>query len=130
MSVPFGEVTWAQDIHSPWSNVQSSLQEDAVREGFDSRSSIKAQAYELANCCKPEDFIMDEPSRSFTQPYRIVIVGTEKLKRPGSSHRMIYGLVVTQVAGKRNIDYERAGVATLEESLILRTKPSVAIRII
>lgn len=130
MNVPFGEVAWAKDIHSPWSSIQNSSEEDTIGENSHSRSSIKAQACELADSCKPEDFIMDEPSRSFTQPLRFVIVGIEKSKRPGNSLRLIHGLVVAQIAGKRGNAYERAGVATLEETLVRQSKPPVEGRLV
>ncbi|OAG06763.1 HET-domain-containing protein [Paraphaeosphaeria sporulosa] len=129
MTVPFGEVLWAEDIHSPWRSAQD-IQNDTINEYLPTRIRIIAQACELTDSCKPADFIMDEPSRSFTRPFKFVIVGIEKLKRPGSSHRLIHGLVVAQIAGKRDDEYERVGVATLEESSVRRSTPSVAIQLV
>lgn len=135
MRVPFGEVSWAKDICSPWGEVWSKLVAEA---GEDAQSKeqihIKAPAWELNSLCKTTDLILDDPSRSFSQPLRFVIVGTGKSQGPGSTHLRLYGLVVTktarETAAKGHNVYERVGVAMLDEPLILWDKSSFVARII
>ncbi|KAF1964817.1 HET-domain-containing protein [Bimuria novae-zelandiae CBS 107.79] len=157
MDVPFGRVTWAEDIQSPWSASDSIHAPCGVYEQDNDQAvlqprGIRALAWELLNMCSPKNLILDDPSRCNSRSLRYVIVGTEKsyaptdrelvdmyspensvLNDPGRSSsqtdRKVYVLVVANTLGEKDV-HERVGVGVLQESLIWWSKPPLSIWLI
>ncbi|KAL1612964.1 hypothetical protein SLS60_001195 [Paraconiothyrium brasiliense] len=130
MDIPFGDMSWADDIYSPWhhdaiADDHAESCEQKVRQP----SAIQAPAWELANSFAPENLFLDDRSRSLPQSLRYIVVGTEKSKRPGSNYHRVYVLIVASVSGHGERAYQRVGVGILAEPLICKSKVPAMIRL-
>jgi hypothetical protein len=113
MDIPFEGVDWDQwdqDIVSPWKN---------VRDGNLASFELHVLARNIAD---PQPagarIFLDDPSRSYGQPFKCVIVGSSKASNQGGSETY-YVLIVAPLLPGENHVYERAGVAFLHKRQIL-----------
>lgn len=127
MSVPFGGVSWTEDILSPWSANEATDVGRSDNEPEDHQSTeIKAPSWEVEGNYDSGGLILDNPSRCQTQTLRYVLVGTEKST---SLDRKVYVLVVSKMIGVGEF-YERVGVGIVQQSMLCHSKPPVIIRLI
>lgn len=130
MDIPFGTVSWAEDIASPWSKTKETDGPDFENEqGRLRQSTIIARAWELNEGSEPENLVLDDPTRTIAQPLKFVIIGTEKAEAAGSRHRKVYVLVVTEAPNEKFHAYERVGVGVLDE-LTIGHQPAMKIGVI
>jgi len=113
MDVPFGKVTWNEDISSPFKagNLDS---------GAEGRLPLDIEApicglHEDAN----RHLILDEPGRNFTRPLKCVIIGSNQHSEQ-DENRLHYVLVVTLIFRDASRIYERVGVGILNNKQIVQ----------
>lgn len=126
MNVPFGEVSWAEDIKSPFQ-----FQKE-IEPGNDERNQkpykIVAPAWRLTGRLM-HGLILDDPNQKFDEAIRCVILGSEKASLASQTQKH-YVLAVSAVSGEEDGIYKRIGVGVLEEDQIVRDVPADLIRIV
>lgn len=128
MDIPFGGVSWAENIHSPWGKDSRVDDADISNQGTMRSSEIRAPAWKLMNLCEPKTMILDDTSCALSHAPKYVIIGTEKSDPVWN--RKVYILIIAKTAGDEEDLYERVGVGVLDESSICRNESAVLVRII
>ncbi|KAK5630875.1 hypothetical protein RRF57_006590 [Xylaria bambusicola] len=126
LTIPFGEVTWSEDITSPFSEDGS---RNADLSGNLSNNIIATSPLELEapvwNLLDAEngERMMDNPGRTLDHPIQCVILGKSKMP-PMDESQVHWVLLVHQKRVADNVAlYERVGVAVLKKHHIAFDKP-------
>lgn len=109
LKVPFGAVTWNQNIVSPF-KTDASLPMQS--EGATSMS-IRAEAWDVLDF-EGAEMYMDESTFKSNCQVKGIVVGTEKIERETQS-KLCYVLLIVSVDNETANVYERVGVGVLEE---------------
>ncbi|KAI1281190.1 heterokaryon incompatibility protein-domain-containing protein [Xylaria sp. FL0933] len=133
LTVPFGGVTWSEDITSPFS--KDSIGRYSASEGLKGRKSIATSPLELQapvwNLLDAESGqrIMDDPYRVFDQPVQCVVLGKSKTSSLDES-QVHWVLLVHPIKVADNVaSYERVGVGILKKCHIAFDRPQERRRI-
>ncbi len=133
LTVPFGEVTWSENIISPFS--KDSSRNAVVSGAFRGDKVIATSPLELEapvwNLLDAESGqrIMDDPGRAFDQPIQCVVLGKSKMP-PVDESQVHWVLLVHPRKVADNVAlYERAGVGVLRKRHIAFDGPQERRRI-
>jgi hypothetical protein len=126
MAIPFGQVKWNDELVSPFKQIQGS-RTGQCHTGDIERAVIRATA--RRHFVKPatNGLVFDEPSRTLTQEFRVVVVGTLKQPLPLNlkDREKSYVLLVVPTNSRKGCEtYQRIGVGTLERREIDYESPS------
>ncbi|KAI8952093.1 hypothetical protein F4801DRAFT_589163 [Xylaria longipes] len=127
LTVPFGEVTWSENIISPFSKdgsrnavVSGDLRGDKVI--ATSPLELKAPVWNLLDA-ESGQRIMDDPGRAFDQPIQCVVLGKSKMP-PVDESQVHWVLLVHPRKDADNVAlYERVGVGVLRKRHIAFDRP-------
>jgi hypothetical protein len=116
MDIPFGQVSWADDVISPF---KSEGVEDATLP-----TEMEAPVWGFTD---PQDgqLVLDEPNREVAVPLKCVIIGTTKQSFMVQK-QLNYVMIV--VLNEEEV-YERVGVGVLEKSQLIAEMPRKIVRI-
>ena len=118
MAIPFGEVVWADDIVSPlWNDKNQYIGVGDGRRDQDIATApleLNVQIWGLIDANSGQK-VMDEPSRTFDQPIRCVVLGRSKVPPIDESQNHWVLLVHSKQDVEDAAVYERVGVAVLEK---------------
>jgi hypothetical protein len=126
MDIPFGKVTWAKDIQSPFADWKPHIREDA--EPDNRLPEIRALAWDLEGIPK-QHLILDSTDRTFTGPLKYVIVGTER-EAIVSVYQTYYVLIISSACKPEADLYERVGIGIIQDDRVETGIQGEAVRIL
>jgi hypothetical protein len=131
MDVPYGRVSWREDIISPFAKVDELDETNDIateRSKGEMRLEIKAPVWDLLGS-QSETIILDEPDRKLSQTPKCVIIGESKTATHEDA-RVCYVLIVVPIATVNGIEVcERIGVGSLERRHIRLDGQETMVRI-
>ncbi|KAF2018244.1 HET-domain-containing protein [Aaosphaeria arxii CBS 175.79] len=123
MDIPFGDVSWADDVSSPFPVDESLL---TISHGLDSANkplSISVRTWDVKEA-QSGRIIFDEPDCALERPLRCVVIGTSKDLIP--QHFVI---VIALVSRNQKPVFERVGVGILLPGDIARSQGNYLIEL-
>lgn len=122
MDIPFGKVSWADDVISPFKG--EGFEDTGNRRDEALRTEMEAPVWDFIDS-QGGQLVLDEPGRDVAGPLKCVIMGT--IKQPLIDQEQLNYVLV--IALNEEEVYERVGVGVLERSQIILDKLRKFVRI-
>jgi hypothetical protein len=125
MSISFGQVTWSEDIASPFVKaVQPGASGQIESEELSvSPLEIRAPCWDIVDT-NGGRMVLDDQNRQFTETLQCAVVGKSKAEFSDDNHTYYVLLVYPITSVKKDwVSYERVGVAVLERRQIAFEEP-------